>query len=89
MSSDLYPYCQYSAKFLKNISILWFQLLEKGKEIGAVFFNFYKAFDTVPHQPLVDKPCQLGLNSQIVKWVHNYLADREQRVVVTVCPPCQ
>ena len=50
--------------------------------IGAVFFDFHKAFDTVPHQPLVDKLCQLGLNSQIVKWVHNYLADRKQKVVV-------
>ncbi len=53
-----------------------------GKEIGAVFFDFYKAFDTVPHQPLVDKLSHLGLNPQIVKWVHNYLADRKQRVVV-------
>ena len=60
----------------------WFQLLERGKEVGAVFFDFHKAFDTVPHQPLVDKLCQLGLNSQIVEWVHNYLADRKQRVVV-------
>ena len=60
----------------------WFQLLEKGKEEGAVFFDFHKASDAVPHQPLVDKLCQLGLNSQIVKWVHNYLADRKQRVVV-------
>ena len=25
----------------------WFQLLEKGKEVGAVFFDFHKAFDTV------------------------------------------
>ncbi len=54
----------------------WFQQLEKGKEIGAVFFDFHKAFDTVPHQPLVDKLSHLGLNPQIVKWVHNYLADR-------------
>ena len=60
----------------------WFQLLEKGKEVGAVFFDFHKAFDTVAHGPLVDKLYQLELNSQIVKWVHNYLADRKQRVVV-------
>ena len=45
----------------------WFQLLEKGKEVGTVSFDFHKAFDTVSHQPSVDKLCQLGLNSQIVK----------------------
>ena len=42
--------------------------------VGAVFFDFQKAFDTVPHQPLVDKLCQLGLNSQ--KWVHMQPANR-------------
>ena len=58
----------------------WFQLLEKGKEVGAVFFDFHKAFDTVPHRSLVDKLCQLGLNPQIVNSVHNYLADLKSRV---------
>ena len=57
-------------------------MLEKGKEVGAVFFNFQKAFDTVPHKPLLDKLCTLGLDPQIVKWVHNYLANRKQKVVV-------
>ena len=47
-----------------------------------MFFDFHKAFDTVPHRSLVDKLCQLGLNPQIVNWVHNYLADRKQSVVV-------
>ncbi len=54
------------------------------KEIGAVFFDFHKAFDTVPHQPLVVRLSHLGLNTQIIKieCVHNYLADCKQRVVV-------
>ncbi len=60
----------------------WFQLLEKGMEVGAVFFDFKKAFDTVPHQLLMDKLRDLGLNPQIVKWVQNYLANRRQQVVV-------
>ena len=60
----------------------WFQLLGKGKEVEAVFFDFQKAFDTVPHQPLIDKLCKLGLNPQIVKWVRNYLTNRSQKVVV-------
>ena len=47
-----------------------------------MFFDFHKAFDTVPHRSLVDKLCQLGLNHQIVNWVHNYLVDRKQGVVV-------
>ena len=31
----------------------WFQLLENGNEIGAVFFDFRKAFDSVPHRALL------------------------------------
>ncbi len=47
-----------------------------------MLFDFHKAFDSVPHEPLMDKLCLLGLNPSIVTWVHNYLADRKQRVVV-------
>ncbi len=47
-----------------------------------MFFDFRKAFDSVPHQPLMDKLHQLRLNPIIITWVHNYLADRKQRVVI-------
>ena len=46
------------------------------------FFDFHNAFDKVPHRSFVDKLCQLGLNPQIVNWVHNYLADHKQSVAV-------
>ena len=60
----------------------WFLHLDKHREIGAVFFDFKKAFDTVPHQPLLHKLLQLNLDPCITTWIHNYLADRYQRVVI-------
>ena len=33
----------------------WLQLLESGRDVGAIFFNFKKAFDSVPHRALMDK----------------------------------
>ncbi len=60
----------------------WFQLLEAGHEIGAVFFNFTKAFDRVPHGPLLFKVAALDLDPHIFNWLCNYLADRSQNVVV-------
>ena len=60
----------------------WFQLLENGAEIGAIFFDFKKAFDTVPHLPLLSKLEKTGLDPLIIMWIQNYLAKRQQRVVV-------
>ena len=45
-----------------------------------------KAFDSVPHIPLITKLQQLNLDPNIVSWVRNYLSDRSQCVVINgVC----
>jgi len=60
----------------------WLTHLESGSEIGAIFFDFKKAFDTVPHLPLLSKLENIGLDPHIITWIHNYLAERQQRVVI-------
>ena len=44
----------------------WLQQLEMGTEIGAIFFDFKRAFDTVPHLPLLEKLEQLGLDPALL-----------------------
>ena len=66
---------------LLDTTHLWLQYLEQGEEVGAVFFDFRKAFDSVPHSPLLSKLHAIGLDTNIISWVHNYLADRHQFVV--------
>ena len=39
------------------------------KEIGAVFFDLQKAFDSVPHQCLIEKLRQTGLTEHIISWI--------------------
>ena len=60
----------------------WFELLEAGKDICAVFFDYRKAFDSVPHRPLLHKLVLLNLNRFLIQWIADYLTSRTQQVVV-------
>ena len=60
----------------------WFEMLEYGNEVGAVFFDFQKAFDSVPHRALIRKLEDLQVDYVLVKWIHSYLSGRKQQVVV-------
>ena len=56
--------------------------MDKGLEVSLVFFDIRKAFDSVPHLPLLLKLHDLGLNKHILQWITSYLYDRHQLVVV-------
>ena len=47
---------------LLHATHVWLQNLERGHEIGAVFF------DTVPHQPLISELERIGLDPFIITW---------------------
>ena len=59
-----------------------FQLLENGLDVSLVFFDIRKAFDSVPHLPLLQKLKDINLNQHILQWISSYLFNRQQRVVV-------
>jgi len=64
----------------------WLRTIEEGGDVGAVFFDLRKAFDSVPHKVLIDKLEQTGISTHILNWVTDYLTDREQKVVMNgVC----
>ena len=58
------------------------ELLESGKDICAVFFDYHKAFDSVPHQPLLQKLISLNLNQFVIQWITDYLTLRMQQIDV-------
>ncbi|KAJ7415110.1 RNA-directed DNA polymerase from mobile element jockey-like protein [Pitangus sulphuratus] len=57
-------------------------LLDEGKVVDAVFLDFSKAFDTVPHSILTDKLSKREMNGLVVRWLKKWLKGRAQRVVV-------
>ena len=46
----------------------------------GIFIDFSKAFDTVNHTILLQKPCHYGVNCKELNWFKSYLTNRQQCV---------
>ena len=66
---------------LLNVTNDWMHNLDSELETCAVFFDFRKAFDSVPHCKLISKLQSFQLNPALVRWIYNYLSGYFQRVV--------
>ena len=67
---------------LVSVTYDWISVLENGDEVGAVFLDYCKPFDSVPHMPLIAKLQKMCFNPLIVEWITDYLRQRVQYVVV-------
>ena len=56
--------------------------LDEGDCVDAVYLDYRKVFDTVPHKRLLAKLKQVGIEGQVGLWIKNFLKDREQRVAI-------
>ena len=59
-----------------------YQFLEQGCDVALLFLDLRKAFDSVPHVPLLQHLKNIGLDHHILQWVMSYLLNRKQYVVV-------
>ena len=60
----------------------WTEALEKGLSIDVIYFDFAKAFDSVPHVRLLTKLESYGLTGNLLGWLKSFLSGRKQKVVV-------
>jgi len=56
--------------------------IDAGDPVDVIYLDFQKAFDKVPHRRLLQKLRAHGITGSIINWIENWLADREQRVVI-------
>ena len=56
--------------------------LDKGKNVGAVFMNLSKAFDTINHDLLMAKLKAYWFSNSVLLCMLSYLKNRSQRVSV-------
>ena len=58
----------------------WTESLDRGEPLDAVYLDFKKAFDTVPHERLIGKLDSYGICGNTKEWISSFLHDRKQRV---------
>ena len=64
----------------------WTEILDQGGTIDAVYLDFMKAFDKVPHKRLMHKLSAYGIRGQAHRWIESFLTGRTQRVKWTQQP---
>ena len=65
---------------LPEVLDAWTEVLDCGGRIDAVYLDFAKAFDTVPHQRLLVKLRAYGVDGAVHGWIKDFLDRRNQRV---------
>ena len=55
---------------------------EDKTNIDIIYFDFKKAFDTVPHKRLLYKLENAGLTGNILNWIKDFLKNRKQKVTI-------
>lgn len=62
--------------------VLMIMLQSVGIEIcfDAIFFDFSKAFEKIPHDVLVSPLCSHGMSGSFLRWIRDFLSRRQQRV---------
>lgn len=58
------------------------QCTDGKSNVDAIYLDFAKAFDKVPHRRLLRKLKRYGISDKLLKWIENWLGNRKQRVCV-------
>ena len=61
------------------------EILDRGGAVDVIYCDFMKAFDTVPHQRLIELLIHYGIGDPILSWIKSFLSNRKQRVIVNGC----
>ena len=75
-----YPYGFRAGHFTRHVAIELVDKIERNKFTLGIFLDLSKAFDTVNHDILLDKPEYYGFSGMLLEWFRNYLTNGKQIV---------
>ena len=67
---------------LLTVTEEWTRWMEERKPFDCLYFDYKKAFDSVPHMRLTRKIENCGIIGQVQRWIKSFLQGRRQRVRV-------
>ena len=84
LSKKQYGFISGRSTLLQLLKVLdkWTTALDSGHEVDIIFLDFKKAFDSVPHNRMVNILHQYGISGKIGAWIKAFLHERKQRVVL-------
>ena len=53
--------------------------MDRNLVVDAVFLDFSKAFESVPHDILIARLKSCGIGGNVADWIEDFLSDRYQR----------
>ena len=63
---------------------IWTRMVEDAESIDIIYTDFAKAFDSVPHQRLLEKVRNFGITGNVHNWIKSFLSARKQQVCIEV-----
>ena len=62
------------------------QAVYSDTSVDAIYLNFSKAYDTVPHKCFIKRLKPMKINESLVVWIGNWLLERKQRMILRDTP---
>ena len=83
-SGSQYGFRQRRGCILQLLKVFddWSKFIDSDTPVDAIFLDFRKAFDCVPHKRLLMKIEKLGITGNLLKWIKDFLTNRQQRVLI-------